>query len=204
MAKIFISHSSEDDGFAAQLADDLSLIGHTPWIDDNEIRPGDSIISRIERGLLEARYVIVVLSQAALKSRWVETEWKEKFWDTITDQRIKIIPVLKEQCEVPAFLRSFRPADFSRSYAVGLSRLSMTLKHGTLVHQVPDDILNLGTLHAMEHSARTHHENHIRIACAHTVWSCRPDRAKPILEDALNDLAQEVRDHARALLDSFY
>ncbi len=64
---------------------------------------------------------------------------------------------------------------------------------------LPDNIIN-----AIEHEARHHNLDHIRIACAHTVWSCRPTRAKPILEDALRDYAETVREHARALLGKFY
>lgn len=68
-----------------------------------------------------------------------------------------------------------------------------------LAELIPDNIVN-----AIEHEARHHRSDHIRIACAHTVWSCRPDRAKPILEDAKRDLAEKVRDHAKALLGRFY
>jgi hypothetical protein len=64
---------------------------------------------------------------------------------------------------------------------------------------LPDNIIN-----AIEHEARHHNLDHIRIACAHTVWSCRPSRAKPILEDAIRDYAESVREHARALLGKFY
>lgn len=204
MAKVFISHSSRDDAFAGQLSTDLSIIGHAPWIDDLEIRPGDSIVSRIQEGLRDCRYAIVVLSLAANKSRWVDTEWKEKLWDSIIDQRVKIIPVLKEPCEIPLFLRNFRYADFTKSYAVGFSILCMTLKSSTFNPQSPADILDIDFLHAIEHAAKTHHEDHVRVACAHTVWSCRPDRAKPILEDALNDLSEKVRMHAKILLEGAY
>jgi hypothetical protein len=63
---------------------------------------------------------------------------------------------------------------------------------------VPENYLN-----AIEHVARTHHEDHLRIACAHAVWSVRPDRALPILEDARRDMQDEVRKHAIALLKCY-
>jgi len=44
-----------------------------------------------------------------------------------------------------------------------------------------------GRMDALEHAARTHEDDYVRLACAHTVWSFRPDRAKPILEDALHN-----------------
>lgn len=201
MATIFISHSSRDDLFVKQLSEDLTLVGHTPWIDDLDVRPGEPIISAIQDGITRSRHAIVVLSAAAITSKWVDTEWKEKLWDTINNQKIRVIPVLREACDLPPFLKSLRYADFTKSYAVGFAQLCITLKPSR--SQVPD-VLDIDFLHAIEQSARTHHEDHIRLACTHTVWSCRPDRAKPILEDATHDLRDVVRIHAQVLLNEFY
>ena len=202
MATVFISHSSKDDGFANDLSQDLRLIGYTPWIDQMDVLPGESIISSIEKGLSKANVVLVVLSEQSMSSGWVETEWKEKFWETITSQKIRVIPVLKERVTLPLFLRTLRYADFTASYAVGFAVLCLTLR--PLRSQVPPDVLDRDFLHAIEYAARTSHDDHIRLACAHTIWSFRPDRAKPILEDALNDMRDVVRIHAKVLLDQFY
>jgi len=201
MATIFISHSSHDAAFARQLGDDLRLIGYIPWIDTMEIRPGESILSAIQDGITQARYAIVVVSLAAMQSGWVDAEWKAKLWDTIATRKISVIPVLMDSCQLPVFLRSSRYADFTQSYAVGFASLCLTLRPAR--SQVPD-IIDRDFLHAIENSARTASDDHIRLACAHTVWSCRPDRAKPILEDALHDMRDVVRIHAQVLLEQFY
>src|SRR5437773_11877254 len=99
MATVFVSHSSRDDVFAKQLSDDLDLIGHTPWIDDIDVRPGQSIISSIQDGISKSRYALVVLSPSALQSGWIESEWKEKLWETITSHKVRVIPVLREACD---------------------------------------------------------------------------------------------------------
>lgn len=65
----------------------------------------------------------------------------------------------------------------------------------TLVHE--------NFLNAIEHSARSHHEDHVRIACLHTVWSIRPDRALPLLEDARRDMSEEVKQHAISLMKCY-
>ena len=202
MAIIFVSHSSHDDAFSKRLCRDLKLIGHSPWIDFNEIRPGDSIISSIEEGITESSHAIVVVSKSSIQSDWVNTEWKEKHWDAIKSQKIRIIPVLLELAEPPLFLRTRCHANFTQSYAVGFAELCLTLRPANRP-QVPN-ILDLDFLHAIENSARHHQEDHVRLACAHTVWSCRPDRAKPILEDAKNDWRDLVRVHAQVLLEQFY
>lgn len=108
------------------MSTDLELIGHTPWIDDLDIRPGESIASAIEKGLSKARHAIVIISEAALKSNWVNAEWKEKFWDTLKTHKIRVVPVLKEKCELPYFLRGLSYADFTKSYAVGFATPCLT------------------------------------------------------------------------------
>jgi hypothetical protein len=200
MATIFVSHASTDNAFAKQLCDDLERIGHTPWIDDLDIRPGESIISAVQDGLSKSRYAIVVLSAGATNSRWVDAEWKEKLWDALVSQKVRVIPVLKDRVEIPLFLRTLSYADFTQSYAVGFAALCLTLR--PVRAQIPD-VLDRDFLHAIEHAARHHDQDEIRLACLHTVWSCRPDRAKPLLEDALNDWRDVVRIHAQVLLE-FY
>jgi hypothetical protein len=66
------------------------------------------------------------------------------------------------------------------------------------------ELLPESTVKSLAEDARTHNVDHVRLACAHTLWSCRPDLAQAVLEDAQDDLAEPVRDHARALLRRFY
>ena len=201
MAKIFISHSSHDDEFVNDLASDLTILGHQPWTDDKQIHPGDRIDLAIEKGLKESRYCIIVLSEKAIESKWVENEFKEKYWDLMNGERVKIIPVFIEKCKTPYFLRRFHYADFTKSYAVGFSFL--TIAFSGIRPRMPD-ILDFDFIGALEHTAKKHQEDHIRLACVHTVWSFRPDRAKPILEDATRDFRDINREHAKMLLKEFY
>ena len=66
------------------------------------------------------------------------------------------------------------------------------------------ELFNDELLKALEREARTNHNDHIRIGCAHTLWSCRPDRAKAVLEDARTDWGEPVKNHANAILNRFY
>ncbi len=136
-----------------------------------------------------------------MRSCWVDTEWKEKFWDSIANQKIKIIPILSEHCDIPSFLRGLRYADFTKSFAVGFSQLCLALS--STESRMPN-ILDLNFLPVLEHAAHTHQDDYVRLACTYTVWSFHPDRAKPILEDALHDMQDTIRVHAQVLLDGFY
>ncbi len=204
MAKIFISYSSKDIEFANQLREDLNIIGHNPWIDSFEIKPGENIITRIQEGIENCKYAIIILSKDSLHSNWVDNEWKDSLWQSYNEGILKIIPILKEKCDIPVFLRKIKYADFTKSYAVGFSMLSIKLRPALINPRFSDDLIPMNYLNAIEYDARTHKNNHIRLACAHTVWSFRPDRAKPLLEDALRDLNEDVKKHAKDLLEEFY
>jgi hypothetical protein len=60
MPKVFISHSSTDKHFTSRLAQDLKRSGIPVWYDSWEIRVGDSIVEKIDQGLKECDYLIIV------------------------------------------------------------------------------------------------------------------------------------------------
>jgi len=120
--QVFISHATKDAQFAHRLADDLQRLGVRVWIAPESIRPGESWVSAIERGLNESSHVVVVLTPAALESEWVKKET-----DVAIAQerrgRIQVIPLDVEPCEVPLLLSSYQMVSFRRDYDAGLSQL---------------------------------------------------------------------------------
>lgn len=127
MASVFISHSSADRAFVSRLATDLRALGHTVWLDTQQLRVGQVIPREISKGLAGAEFVAVVLSKAATASGWVEEEWYSKFDEEARGSKGTILPVLRQKCELPSFLRSRKFADFTESYARGLAQLSSSL-----------------------------------------------------------------------------
>jgi len=119
MTDIFISHASADKDFARKLSADLKRAGHEPWLDEWDVRIGESIVSGIERGIDRAEHLILVLSPRSVKSSWVAEEWRSAYWQQVESGRVKILPVLIEECEIPTFLRSRRYADFRTDYSAG-------------------------------------------------------------------------------------
>jgi hypothetical protein len=121
--KIFLSHTSADKEFVRRLADDLIAAGHTPWLDEWEIRVGECIVTKVQDGLASSDYVAVVLSPEAMASGWVEKEWQSAYWDEIQKKKVVVLPILWRDCEKPALLKTKRHADFTKSYAVGFAQL---------------------------------------------------------------------------------
>ncbi len=126
--KIFLSHSSKDKELVRRLANDLKQAGLEVWLDEWEIKVGDSITHKIDRGLSDCDYVVVVLSEAAIRSGWVEREWRSAIFAEIDDKRVRVLPILAEPCtELPALLRDKKYADFSSSYEDGFDQLKVRL-----------------------------------------------------------------------------
>ena len=124
MAKVFISHSSADKPFVRDLARDLIALGHEPWLDEWEIKVGDCIVSKIESGVANSDYVVIVLSGRSVASGWVDREWKTKYWDEIEQERTMVLPVLIEDCDLPGLLKTKKYADFRNNYSAGFVSLT--------------------------------------------------------------------------------
>jgi hypothetical protein len=102
-------------------------LGHSPWLDEWQIKVGDCIVSSIQDGLKSSDYIIVVLSPAAVASGWVEREWKDAYWSEVSAGRTIVLPVLLSDCEVPILIRNKKYADFRRKYELGLATLCQAI-----------------------------------------------------------------------------
>ena len=132
-SKVFISYSSKDKVFATWIGTDLKRAGHTPWFDEWDIRVGESIPQRITEGITESDFVIVILSEDAVASRWVEREWQTKYWDEIQKGKTHVLPILYKECPVPELLKTKKYADFRNNYNEGLEDLLVAIN--SLRHQ---------------------------------------------------------------------
>ena len=114
--KIFLSHSSKDKPLVKRINDDLKSHDFITWLDSDDIPLGGSIVEFIERGLSESDIVMVFLSEHAVHSKWVQNEWQAKLFSHINENRIIIIPVLVNKCQIPKFLAHLKYADFTETY----------------------------------------------------------------------------------------
>jgi hypothetical protein len=135
---IFLSHSHADKEFARRLEEDLTKAGVRVWIDDAEILLGDSLIEKIREGIDDMDYLGVILSPQSVASEWVKKEVEIAMNEEIDGKRIKVLPLLHQQCEFPGFLKGKKYADFSsedkyvNSLKLVLRRLGPTSPDATL------------------------------------------------------------------------
>jgi TIR domain len=109
---VFLSHSHSDRVFARRLGNDLISRGIRVWIDNAEISVGDSLLQKIAEGLEKMDYLAVVLSQSSVKSEWVRREVEIAINQEIAGRRVRVLPVLYQECEIPPFLTGKLYADF--------------------------------------------------------------------------------------------
>jgi hypothetical protein len=120
---IFLSHSHADKPFARRLSESLRGHGIGSWLDEAEIRVGDSLIQKIEVAIRDCTYLGVILSPQSVESEWVRREVEIALNDEIHGRRVKVLPLLHRPCQLPGFLVGKFYADFSDNFESGLSRL---------------------------------------------------------------------------------
>ena len=103
MAEIFISYARADRPRAERLAQALERAGWSVWW-DREIPPGRSFDEVIEEALSLARCVIVLWSDASIRSEWVKTEASE------AAQRRILVPILADDARIPLEFRRIQAA----------------------------------------------------------------------------------------------
>jgi hypothetical protein len=67
--KVFISYAREDLSFAERIYNSLKDLRIEPWLDKKSIRPGMRWKDEIIRGLREADYAIILLSDHSVSKR---------------------------------------------------------------------------------------------------------------------------------------
>jgi len=114
MSKIFLSHSHKDKPFTRKLAADLRANGHTVWIDEAEIKIGDSLISKIRDGIDEVDYVAAILSKSSIDSEWVKKELELASNRELEEKKVIVLPILIDDVQLPGFLKGKFYGDFRK------------------------------------------------------------------------------------------
>lgn len=90
---VFISHASQDkEGFVRDLARVLAERGLIVWYDEFELRVGDSLRRKIDAGLANSRFGVVVLSSHFFNKNWAQYELDGLVVREMTGQQI-LLPI---------------------------------------------------------------------------------------------------------------
>ena len=133
-AQIFLCYARQDENAVRELYQRLSAAGFKPWMDQEDIYPGEQWQRSIERAIEHSDFFLACLSTHAVSregflQREITTaleRWQEKLHSDIY-----LIPARLEPCEVPDVLRGFQWVDLYqernwprllRALQVGLER----------------------------------------------------------------------------------
>jgi tetratricopeptide (TPR) repeat protein len=97
MRRAFVSHSTRDDSYVAEMESFLRAAGFDEVFDDvSAISPDERFWPRIEKGLAESDTLVVVITAASNTSDWVKRE--VEYARSLSK---KIIPLWIEDCPLP-------------------------------------------------------------------------------------------------------
>lgn len=112
---VFISHASEDkDEIVRPLAKALVEKGVSVWYDEFEMKIGDSLRRKIDKGLANSRFGIVVISKDFIKKGWTNYELDGIITKAVSGEQI-ILPIWHK-------ITKEEVIDFSPSLADKLAR----------------------------------------------------------------------------------
>ena len=106
---VFLCHASEDKhSIVRSLHEGLTKSGITCWLDEAEVRWGDSIVEKVQEGLRESQFVIVVLSKTFLAKPWPRRELAAALSVEASTGGVRVLPLLAgDEHEKRAILKEF-------------------------------------------------------------------------------------------------
>jgi sRNA-binding protein len=115
VASIFISYSHADKELARALAEVLRRRGLKVWIDEGELKVGDSLIERIATAITEIDFFLALVSESSRNSDWCRKELALAVTGELGREGVKVLPVRVDGAEMPATLADAFYLDLTRS-----------------------------------------------------------------------------------------
>ena len=132
---VFISHTSEDkDEVVRPLATALRDAGLSVWYDEFELRIGDSLRRKIDKGLASSRFGVVVLSRDFFGRGWPEYELDGLVTRTVSGEQV-LLPVWHDVTKREVM-------DYSPSLADRVARSTATHTVEEIATEIVDVIRN--------------------------------------------------------------
>jgi len=116
-----------DKPTARKIKEHLEAKGIDVWLDEAEIRVGDSIPDKVANGLKESDVVCILLSKNSSTSFWVKRELNAFLPECISSKKM-LLPCKLDDAEVPYLISDIKYANFMQSFEHGISELLQAFK----------------------------------------------------------------------------
>lgn len=132
---VFISHASEDkDEIVRPLAYALQGEGLSVWYDEFELKIGDSLRRKIDKGLANSKFGIVVLSKEFIRKGWTNYELDGIITKAVTGEQV-VLPIWHN-------ITKKEVIDFSPSLADKLARNTSSYTVEEIAEEIASVIKN--------------------------------------------------------------
>ena len=139
---IFMSYSRREVPFVNHLVDDLEDHDFNVWLDYRSLIPGTPWAEQIDQGIAESDVILLVVSKAAMGSKYVAMEWQQ-----VLELDKRVILLIFEAVDLPSELACFEWVDFRGSYKKGFAELQQQLMQAEdEAHPAPQTGFKLPTM----------------------------------------------------------
>jgi uncharacterized YccA/Bax inhibitor family protein len=119
---IYISYNINDKEFVNKLSEKLTENGFSVIKETSIISPGDQINNNITETIKDAKVFLFVVSSNIYKSKFLKEEVL-----IAKHKGIKIIPIVKDDSELPSYLINYKIADFRGDFENAINNLTSNL-----------------------------------------------------------------------------
>ncbi len=132
MSIIFISYGREDWELASRLYGDLKTHGLEPWIDQEDLLPGQNWKSTNKNVMRGSEYILALFSSRTVDKRgYVQTEVRDalELLREFPNSKIFLIPVRIDECKPShEMIKELHRIDLFPDYSSGLAKLLMSFR----------------------------------------------------------------------------
>ena len=119
--RVFVSHhhSRKEDAFTARLVTDLEAAGADVWVDTSGIA-SDDFVKKINEGLADRQWLVLVMTPEAVASPWVQREVNVALSEHTAGRMRGVLPLMMQPCKeqnLPMLWRTLYRYDATRNYA---------------------------------------------------------------------------------------
>lgn len=129
--QVFVAYAFEDEEQARKLYSELKQHGFTPWLDKENLMPGQNWPRAIERAIDSSDFFVACLSRRALIKRGhfqSELRYALDLTSRLPLDDVFVLPVRLDDCEVPGSLsRDTQTVDLFPQWDRGMRRILRTI-----------------------------------------------------------------------------
>jgi hypothetical protein len=124
--QIFVSYASVDAVAAKMIVEGLQSRDLSVLLDADELQVGERWTESMRTAIASSAYCLILLSQQSVHATWLNHE-AEAALKELQSRGITIVPVLLEDCDVPASLSTYQWFDMKAGIANNLEKLAEAL-----------------------------------------------------------------------------